>query len=310
MRQRRALTLVEVLIAIFVMGVGMLAILVLFPVGALNMARAVRDDRAAHASANASAVAIMWDLRHDATVAASLNQTPAGCLPPIPDGPGYPIFVDPYYAALGQTTLGNIPGVFSGTSTPTPGLNRCSVSFGTANRANRWFTLLDDIGFDTNALPLNGLIDRPGNFTWAYMARRPRFGDQSVVDLTTVVYYGRSTQVATGEGNYPVAVPCTTGDTSVSIDCGTASINPNKPTIRSGGWILDTTYNVVTSGSGANAQQYGTVNGWFYRVLSTKDVASGVVAFELQQPLRAPVRSLVVMENVIEVFEKLSGPNP
>jgi len=46
-RRRRAITLIEVLAAIFVMGVGMLAILTLFPLGALQMSKAIRDDRSA-----------------------------------------------------------------------------------------------------------------------------------------------------------------------------------------------------------------------------------------------------------------------
>ena len=54
--RRRGVTLLEVLTAIFIMGVGLLAILTLFPLGALSMARAVRDDRAATIGANATIV--------------------------------------------------------------------------------------------------------------------------------------------------------------------------------------------------------------------------------------------------------------
>ena len=40
-------TLIEVLVAIFVSGVGLLALLTLFPLGALELARAVQDERTA-----------------------------------------------------------------------------------------------------------------------------------------------------------------------------------------------------------------------------------------------------------------------
>src|SRR5262245_8538599 len=40
------ITLIEVLTAIFIMGVGLLAVLTLFPLGALDMAQAIKDDRA------------------------------------------------------------------------------------------------------------------------------------------------------------------------------------------------------------------------------------------------------------------------
>jgi prepilin-type N-terminal cleavage/methylation domain-containing protein len=46
-------TLVEVLVAIFVMGVGLLALLTLFPLGALELAQAIEDDRTAAVAAEA-----------------------------------------------------------------------------------------------------------------------------------------------------------------------------------------------------------------------------------------------------------------
>src|SRR5436305_12045109 len=51
---RRAVTLTEVLIAIFLMGIGLMAILSLFPLGAAQMAQALKDQRAAECAANAA----------------------------------------------------------------------------------------------------------------------------------------------------------------------------------------------------------------------------------------------------------------
>jgi hypothetical protein len=48
-------TLVEVLAAIFVMAIGLLSLLALFPLGALSMAQAIKDDRAATIAARADA---------------------------------------------------------------------------------------------------------------------------------------------------------------------------------------------------------------------------------------------------------------
>lgn len=50
------ITLVEVLVAIFVTGVGLLALLTLFPLAALEMAQAIKDDRTAAAATNAAAL--------------------------------------------------------------------------------------------------------------------------------------------------------------------------------------------------------------------------------------------------------------
>lgn len=50
---RRATTLIEVLIAIFVMALGLISLLTLYPLGAAQMARSVQDERAAQLAANA-----------------------------------------------------------------------------------------------------------------------------------------------------------------------------------------------------------------------------------------------------------------
>jgi len=54
--RRSGITLLEVLAAIFILGIGLLASLVLFPLGALEMAKAIKDDRAGQAAANAIAL--------------------------------------------------------------------------------------------------------------------------------------------------------------------------------------------------------------------------------------------------------------
>ena len=53
MDRRPGVTLIEVLVAIFVVALGLLALLTLFPLGALSMAQAIKDDRIALMSSNA-----------------------------------------------------------------------------------------------------------------------------------------------------------------------------------------------------------------------------------------------------------------
>jgi hypothetical protein len=56
-RHRRAgVTLIEVLAAIFITGVGLLALLTLFPLGALALAQAIKDDRTAAVAQGAVAL--------------------------------------------------------------------------------------------------------------------------------------------------------------------------------------------------------------------------------------------------------------
>jgi len=53
--KRTATTLIEVLIAIFIMALGLVSLLTLFPLGASQMARSIQDDRAAQLAANSTA---------------------------------------------------------------------------------------------------------------------------------------------------------------------------------------------------------------------------------------------------------------
>lgn len=59
--RRRGFSLTEVLIAIFVMSIGLISLLVLFPFGAIQMATAIKDDRTAMIADNAAASAnLFW----------------------------------------------------------------------------------------------------------------------------------------------------------------------------------------------------------------------------------------------------------
>jgi hypothetical protein len=74
---RTGATLTEVLVAIFVMAIGLLALLTLFPLGALSMAQAIRDDRTAHSGKNGYAIAQAIDILHD-QVTLNVSNSPAG----------------------------------------------------------------------------------------------------------------------------------------------------------------------------------------------------------------------------------------
>lgn len=289
MRHRPGITLVEVLIAIFVMGVGMLALLVLFPVGALSIARAIKDDRCATAAANSTALAAAFQLQTDAKVNAELDKTPGGYTAPQPDTPSYPVYVDPFYAEIGSATLGAGGG--------SPGLFRSSVDYGGSglNAAAKYFTLLDDLELDNSGMPTNGTVSREGRYTWAYLVRRPTFSDNSILELTVVVYSDRSTQVAQGETAY--SATGSKGGSSINVTW--ASGTP-KPALRNGAWLLDVTYEELTAG----ANKYGSVHGHFYRVINAVETGDTSVTVDVQPALRGTVNRIVVMENVAEVFER------
>jgi hypothetical protein len=168
---RSGATLIEVLVSIFVMGIGLLALLVLFPLGALNMAQAIRFDRASHVAQNGAALANCiphnplsltdYGIRTDPDLIADpsnssanyYNQAPGGNGFPLPVlsttnyptyiGQSYPIYVDPIGYQLSKVTQGpNTFSIFgkwpatlqppSATNPAITGFARTSLSFFTA----------------------------------------------------------------------------------------------------------------------------------------------------------------------------------
>jgi prepilin-type N-terminal cleavage/methylation domain-containing protein len=162
-RARRGVSLIEVLVAIFVMGLGMIALLTLFPVGAISMAQAIQYDRATLCAGNAAAAESIWGnavpplqtgIRFDSQV--YINYTDpsetgnAAGFPQIPlvGNAGYPVFVDPWgvqsYSPLFTTPppspgpaywVGGMDGVTTNPGIPLlpvippPGIRRQSVTF-------------------------------------------------------------------------------------------------------------------------------------------------------------------------------------
>lgn len=303
MRRRGGTTLVEVLVAIFIMAIGLMTLLTLFPLGALSMAQAIKDTRAAHATANAAALAESMDIRHDNTAQNALDHPPA-TLPPLnADGPSYPVYVDPIGNIVNPgTPLGQIPRVTPGfTSNPNPPLQTAL--------AYRWFSHLDDMDFhkDDNILPdgtvvwLSGTpvkdpsdhIQREGRYSWAYLVKRPRNADKALVELTVVVYSGRSPQSL---GERPIGpVVLSAGSNFVDV--------PGKPDIRKGNWILDATMQV----NAATPDPHGH----FYRVVGVTDQGA-TTRLELDSNIKkgSTNGSLIIMESVVEVFEKGTGWQP
>ncbi len=292
---RRGVTLLEVLTAIFIMGVGLLAILTLFPLGALRMAEGVRNQRAADVGANADALVKALDLRNDPNVVLAFTAAPPADL----NAPSAPVYVDPAFTVLAAGNLGQVPGV-------TPGVQRISPSF-IANQGNsqrviaRWFNFQDEITFGTTGLPKSNTsgvsVDRPGTYSWACLVRRPRTSSAALIDMSIVVYASRPTDAPDGES--PVYTGALLG--SANSNLVTIGYAPNPaPGIRKGSWILDTT-------SATNTPS--TVNAFFYQVAGVADDGT-TMTLELETPLKADMSTFVVMDNVITVLDRGTSWRP
>jgi hypothetical protein len=320
MKYRTAVTLVEVLVAIFVMAIGLLALLTLFPLGALRMAQAIKDDRTAHAAANAAAIAEARNIRQDTLFTAACANPYNGALPTVPaaqqvlpnlntpsllwEGPSYPVYVDPFGRIQTSTWAGGLA---------IRGMPRRTMSFvGTnINLAYRWCSLLDDLQFDGDGKPVlaGNFVERDIRYSWAYLLRRPKFKDPAAVDLTVVVYSGRSLQLVLGERAYE---GIRFDRTSRSVAVPWTGAGQDRPPVKKGGWILDATmaYNDGT-------RWVPEPHGFFYRVSEVTDGPGNQIVLQLETNPRLDSFAgtnnygvLVVLENVVEVFEKGLGWKP
>ena len=314
MQPRPGITLIEVLVSIFIMGIGMIALLTLFPLGAVNVAQALRDDRAAQAAANADAFALAKNLRHDAAISSEFTQALEEVDPAYRSiGPGSPIYVDPYGIQAGSGRLGAF------TAPLTPGIRRVSPTYvdntplpddgsTAALRTTYWFSLLDDLNFDpagTATKDGSNAVERGGRYNWAYLLRRARADSKDVVEAFVVVYSSRPSSSASDETT--LTATGKVGQNALTIDY--AAQNQPKPRVRVGSWFLDTTQDAT-----------GVVRGYFYRVVDVQEIANTSMVLEVLNPLKvglnvdpatAPTTfAVVLMENVVEVFDRGTGWRP
>jgi hypothetical protein len=328
MRVRHGTTLMEVLVSIFVMAIGLIALLALFPVGAFEMADALRDSRISACIANATSIASAWNLRHESNVtqAFSLPGSVANFVdvsqPPWIMGPSYPVYVDPMGAttyalnSYSRNWVAALAPMTSYTGQGRAGIRRVTTSFATTSSvaANavfapvQWCCLLDDITFDKNGTPdmSTGSVQHTYEYSWAYLLRRPKNSVPSVVEMWVVVYQHRPLLL---HGNS--ALLNQGGDeTFYSAVVRTPKLVtltwPNlksPPAVRPGSWILDCS---ATPNPTDNRSQPG--NARFYQVVGvTENLGSTDV--EVDSPIMGPPPSTPtpVLWNVGDV--SLAPPN-
>jgi Tfp pilus assembly protein PilV len=292
MNRRAGVTLIEVLVALFVTALGLLALLTLFPLGALSMAQAIKDDRVAQTAGNAVTTLRALDVFTDGDITGVLGGGATADTPTV-------VYFDPLgyhsYSGAAQTAVGGVAGVPRSSITT---LRNAAVSSRNA-LIHGWFTSLDDLTFTTDGTQLGvpaddqgqpaatsgGQVVRQGRFSWAALLRRPRSGDPAT-EVTIIVYSGRSINLTSGltpatETPYPVAG---SGGNVVTVTFAGA-----VPDIAPGAWVLD------------NTNQPG--HGFFYRVTGVS-VHGTAADLELQTtPAVAPTQ-IVVLDNVAEVLVK------
>ena len=320
MSKRTGATLVEVLVAVFVMGIGLMALLALFPLGVLSMAQAIQDDRAAHSAADATSLAVAMNLHRDPNIVAAFTnpgQDPTNPNVQInlvdPNLPSWPVFVDGLGGTPNRTSSNDF---WVGGQQGAYGIGRRVPSY-VSNTVSKYkfFTLLDDIRFDVNGapalLPGTTTYDREINFSWAYLLRRPRNGNTAAVNMDVVVYSRRSLNLgqllSLPEYAFTSYFDPTTRPNVVTLNWGQGQ---NPPAVRAGGWILDATP-AITGGQNPTASPG---HAKFYRVVGINELPDPApnthqIEVEVQdnvQDFSAPTlnATFLVLDGVVEVFPR------
>lgn len=320
---RPGVTLIEVLVAIFITGVGLLALLTLFPLGAMEMAQAVKDDRTGHIKENAAATAESMQARLDLWVRDAMqgrttpNGQPTAALPypanPLVSRqtstlPGYPVLVDPVGwstfngNANWQLWVGGQPGTIPrrtlrGRYTTVAGNVVMINGFPATDvrRIREFFTFMDDMSFAKGNPGLQPPVDREPLYSVAYTTRLPRANTTNVVELDVVVFRGRQIRLGgggtpRGERYFPASFGPAANQLSITWPAGTP-----VPEVKPGQWIMDATLGTRP-------------RGYWYRVVNASVVGSNSMELEIQGAFKGfsgvTTGTVLVMDDVIEVFER------
>jgi len=351
MNRRSGVTLLETMAAIFIVGIGLISLLTLFPAGAVKMDQAIKDDRTGHMKENAASIADALKLRgegvnipsttvyDDFTTLDLIVQKMQGLgtgLPPLVNqaartyatGPSYAVLVDPngYYAnfpaaagaANWQDWVAGVPDVLPRVVPRclhwNPNLNpdpvfRAVPTTGDLPYLKRQVLLstvfTDDMRFqrendnDAGGGPVytgwpcavpGAAVDRTPRWSCAWLVRRPQVSQFQVVELTVVVYRGRSiTTPRSGEQLF--AVDPTSSQISRGLVTITWPAGGREPELKTGGWILDVSV-------------APTPRAKFFRVTNITQTSANSMTLEVQGTMRSMPDKVFVLENVVEVFER------
>src|SRR5262245_29472057 len=186
MTRRAGFSLIEVLVAVFIMGIGMIAILTLFPLGAFNMANAVREERSAQIGTGADGYfRAYWKTQIVEPVQAGQNVTepfytaldnPGGGLSQAATTEvSYPVFVDAVgYAARGgnnQLWVGDLNNNNPTTFVPRRSIEGLKINgVFDNNLVFRVCSQWDGIGWDDDSQKITK--DREVRYNWLCVIQR------------------------------------------------------------------------------------------------------------------------------------------
>ena len=231
MDSRQGLTLTEVLATIFILAVGMLSILILFPVGARKVKAALNNERTALAASNGiSNLAILAKTKVLDLSAMQFSAT-------LGDGRKVAFFDQ----SAGISSTNQYPSSTPASQFPIP-VNFFSTApiagENTTTFRKNWFSLQDDIEWDESG-SVGAVVSRGQSFTVSYLIRSER----GLYDVTVLVYNGRSPSLYDSGNDQQLALGTmtdagATGNTAIALT--KLPTKEDGRTVDKGSWIVET----------------------------------------------------------------------
>jgi hypothetical protein len=310
MTRRRGTSLIEVLVTIGILGIGLTSVIALFPMAAITLGQALRDDRTATSAGTADG--FIRDIHHrncppEPTAGqeyyfAAMDGTGYGLPPVNPNEPSYPVFIDP----MGYYVRGGVVGDGGATSIPRVNLkmiqDAANQGANGSSLALRLCSQMDGLSYTDDGIVQPGANMRELRYNWLWVVQRPVNRDRYTATLKIVVF-DRRVHLYSPPGMEAVYnVGFTPGLTTISV--------PSTADVKKGSWVMDGTI-------GADLTNQPIRHANFYRVTSVTDLGTGTYTLELHTPITRVDGGtgsyngrLLVMPAVADVYERTSLTAP
>lgn len=282
--RRSGLTLLEVLITIFVMGIGLLSVLTLFPLAAKKIMRSIDCDRATLMAANGANASWLLNMRERGQVPALFNSMIAkrSMLGGDPTLPSEVIHYDPVAANGGYSGNRTTGGFwFAGSEIPlTVGNNR------------NLLISMDEVQFDPDGSVADG-FRRGERYSCSYLFRRGKLSDPDSLETLIIVYVGRPLDFG-NQVEFPlqpvggVLTLGSAGDDKITV-LNSSNPNPDR-VLQKGSWIMDT-------------------GKWkrFYTVQSVETNPDGSLKLTLDRAIEDDINSAIWIDYMMDWFDRGTG---
>ena len=298
-KSRSGLTLLEVLITIFVMGIGMLSVLTLFPLAARKIGMSIDMDRASQMAANASALAEIRGIRN--TVNNYFNSLTPSALPS-----EIVIFDEPGFEGGAYTMAGRTPTLFSTNLSKAP--FKAQLPLFNRNLA----VSQDEYPFTDSGDPESG-ARRSERYSSAHLFRRQRLDDPKSLDSMILVFAGRPVDFG-NRFDFPINI--TAGGTAWNSDTititdpatytGGDQLQPDRRIAR-GSWFMDLSnkrwkrfYKVVSSDSSTAGSLTLTLD----RLIEDDDAIQGTS----DDATTSSMTKIIWIDYMVDWFDRGSAP--